>query len=100
MIIMGDDEFIRKTVTTNQQGRCFLENAFRERGWQYVPSSGNFVMLNVKDARKVFDQLMRHGVIVRPLHGYRLPEWIRITVGTTAENEKFLRMLDEVCKKG
>jgi histidinol-phosphate aminotransferase len=53
----------------------------------------NFVLLNVGDGNRVFDRLQRRGVIVRPVKSYGLPEWVRVTVGTPAQNERFLAEL-------
>jgi histidinol-phosphate aminotransferase len=61
-----------------------------------VPAVANFVMLNVGDACAVFEKLLRRKIIVRPLKGYGLPEWARITVGTMEENRKLIAALREV----
>jgi histidinol-phosphate aminotransferase len=58
----------------------------------------NFVMVNVGDGLAVFDQLLRRNIIVRPLEGYGLPEWVRISVGTMQENEKCIEALREVIR--
>jgi histidinol-phosphate aminotransferase len=92
---LADEEHIRKTVRAVAEGLAFLEGALRQRKIAFVPSRANFVLARVGDGKKVFDALLRRGVIVRPMGGYRLPEWIRVTVGTRAENEAFLRALDE-----
>jgi histidinol-phosphate aminotransferase len=93
---LADEEHIRRTVRTVDEGRDFLQAEFRTRKWEFVSSHGNFVLVHVGDGKKVFDGLLRHGVIVRPMGGYKLPAWIRVTVGTRAENETFLKALDEV----
>ena len=76
------------------RGRAYLENELRVRRLEFLPSSANFVMVNVGDGRKMFQQLMRQGVIVRPLDGYKLPSWIRVTIGTEPQNRAFLAALD------
>ncbi len=96
---LSDEEHIRRTVRVVEEGRRQLEQAFQRRQLTHVPSSGNFVLVDVGDGRRVFDLLLRQGVIVRPMQGYRLPAWIRVTVGTAAENEIFLSALDQVLKK-
>ncbi len=93
---LDDAEHIRRTVGTVAEGRRFLETELGRRGIPFVPSCANFILLRVGDGNRVFQELMRRGVIVRPMQGYRLPEWIRVTVGTGAENQTFLRALDEV----
>lgn len=91
---LSDPGHIEKTVAMVREGRALLEAGFRERKLAFVPSSANFVLVDVRDGRKVFDRLLREGVIVRPMHGYKLPGWIRVTVGKPAENQRFLESLD------
>jgi histidinol-phosphate aminotransferase len=59
-------------------------------------SHGNFLLVRVGDAAAVFDGLLREGVIVRPVAGYGLPEWLRVTIGLPAENARFLAALAKV----
>ena len=57
-------------------------------------------MVRVGDGQRVFDALQRHGVIVRPMAGYQLPGFIRISIGTPAENHRCLEALKLVVKVG
>jgi histidinol-phosphate aminotransferase len=59
----------------------------------FIPSAGNFILVRVGDGQRVFEALQQQGVIVRPMGGYQLPEWIRISIGTLAENERCLKSL-------
>jgi histidinol-phosphate aminotransferase len=68
----------------------FFEDAFRKLGLRFVPSAANFVLVHVRDGARVCAELQKLGIITRPMAGYQLPEWIRITVGTPAENERCL----------
>ena len=70
-----------------------LEAGFAELGLEFIPSQANFILAKVGDGARVFDALQRRGVIVRPVANYGLPEWIRVTVGTSAQNERLLREL-------
>ena len=54
-------------------------------GLEFVPSAANFVLVKVGQGQRVFEQLQRQGVITRPMGGYQLPEWIRISIGTPAK---------------
>jgi histidinol-phosphate aminotransferase len=74
-----------------------LERGLAELGLPTIPSAANFILARVGDGHRVFDQLQRRGVIVRPLGGYQLPEWIRISVGTPAENARCLAELGSIC---
>ncbi len=92
---LGDDEHLRKSRRSNQTGLVFLSKALRERNLEVIPSIANFVCVDVKrDSIQLFNELLREGIIVRPLASYRLPEHIRVTVGTPDENHRFLTALD------
>jgi histidinol-phosphate aminotransferase len=96
---LSDHDHIAKTVEVVKQGRKFLEDAFTKRGLEWVPSAANFVLVKVGKGQEVFQKLLQRGIIVRPMHGYKLPEWIRVTVGTAEENNQFIQALDGVLKK-
>ena len=87
---LDDDEHVRKTRANNFAGLEFFAKAFRELKLEFVPSSANFILVRVGEGQKVFEAMQKHGVIVRPMGGYQLPEWIRISVGTPQENERCL----------
>ena len=93
---MDDDEHVRKTRANNLAGLDYFERALRELRVEFVPSHANFILARVGDGSRVFDAMQRQGVIVRPMGGYQLPEWIRISVGTPAENERCLGVLKQV----
>ena len=78
------------------EGRRYLEGEFNAMGLALVPSVANFVLVKVGDGKAVFKALLRHGVIVRALSGYKFPEWVRITVGTMEQNRKCIAALREV----
>ncbi len=90
---LDDEEHVRKTRANNFAGLEFFERAFRESNLEFVPSHANFVLVRVGDGRKVFEAMQRQGVITRPMGGYQLPEWIRVSVGTPGDNERCLRAL-------
>ena len=78
------------------EGRAYLQEQFAEMQIPFVPAVANFVMVNVGDGRVVFERLVRRKIIVRPLKGYGLPEWVRITVGTMEENKKLIAALKDI----
>lgn len=90
---LDDAEHQQRTRHNNTAGLRFFERAFRELGLEYVPSAANFILVRVQEGQRVFLALQQQGVIVRPMGGYRLPEWIRISIGTPAENERCLAAL-------
>ncbi|MGF1656633.1 MAG: histidinol-phosphate transaminase [Verrucomicrobiales bacterium] len=91
---LDDDEHIQKSVSLVTEERAKLEQALAQRELEYVPSHANFVLVKVGDGDAVFKALLQKGVIVRAMRGYKLPEWIRVTVGRPHENQRFLEELD------
>jgi histidinol-phosphate aminotransferase len=96
---LDDQEFARNTVWETRKGLRRLEAGFAELGLEFVPSQANFILARVGDGKSVFEALQRRGVIVRPVANYGLPEWIRVTAGTAAQNETLLRELAGVVAK-
>jgi histidinol-phosphate aminotransferase len=90
---LADDAHIRRTKALTRQGLKFLYREFEKLGLEYVPSHANFVLVRVGKGGAVFQGLQRQGVIVRPMAGYQLPEWIRVTVGLPAENRRLVQAL-------
>jgi histidinol-phosphate aminotransferase len=90
---LDDREFLERSYELNRAGLQRLQGAFQQLGLEYVPSYGNFVLVKVGDAAGVYEQLLRAGVIVRPVDGYGLPEWLRVSIGLPEENERFLAAL-------
>ena len=90
---LDDEEHISGTRRNNAEGLRLYEDAFRELKLTFVPSSANFILVRVGDGQKVFAELQKLGVIVRPMAGYQLPEWIRISIGSPAENQRCLAAL-------
>jgi len=90
---LDDREFTEKCVRENSAGLQQLEAGFRALGREFVPSVANFIMVKVGDGARVFDALQRRGVIVRPMKSYGMPEWLRITVGSRAQNDRLLAEL-------
>ena len=93
---IGDEEHLLGSKRVVDAGRVYLENQFRAMRLKFSPSAGNFVFVNVGDGAAVFKKLLGMKIIVRPLRGYNLPEWLRITVGTMEQNEKCIAALKKV----
>src|SRR5438477_1145568 len=90
---LEDEEHLRKTKRLVDSGRAYFENEFRAMKLKFTSSAGNFVFVNVSNGPVVFKKLLAMKIIVRPLLGYNLPEWLRITVGTMEQNEKCIAAL-------
>ena len=93
---LDDHDHIAKTLAVNAEGLAFYQKAFAERALEYVPSVANFILVKVGDGDFVFSEMLKQGVIVRAMRGYKLPEWTRISIGTPAENLRALEVLDSV----
>jgi len=93
---IGDEEHVRKTVENNEAGLSYYHEEFAKRGLRYVPSVANFVLVEVGDGDRVFGEMLKQGVIVRAMRSYKLPGWVRISVGTPEQNRRCLQVLDEI----
>src|SRR5262249_44813896 len=85
---LDDEEELARRRRLNAEGRAELERILRAHGLEPAgPAVANFVYAETgEDARRLFERLLREGVIVRPLHGVGAPEAIRVTVGTSDEH--------------
>lgn len=92
---LDDEAHVLKTRAMTQEGLMHLTSCFRKLKLEFVPSSANFILVKVGRGRLVFEAMQRSGVIVRPMDPYGLPEYIRITVGTRAENRRCIKALQE-----
>jgi histidinol-phosphate aminotransferase len=95
---LDDEAHLRETKRVVDEGRRYLQEQFAEMQIPFVPAAANFVMVNVGDVCDVFQKLLQRKIIVRPLKGYGLPEWIRVSVGTMEENKKLIAALTEVIR--
>ncbi len=97
---LADVEFLKKCYELNRAGYAQLTQAFNQMGLKYLPSSGNFVLVKVGDTPNagatVNLELLKAGVIVRPVGNYGLPEWLRISIGLPQENEAFIVALKKI----
>jgi histidinol-phosphate aminotransferase len=90
---LADLDFVRASFDMNRTGMRQLTEGLKSLGLAFIPSYGNFVTFEVRDAARVFRRLLESGVIVRPLGGYGLPGHLRVTVGLESENARFLESL-------
>ena len=93
---LADEAFVARSVEVNRQGMAQLTAAFDALGLHYLPSFGNFVLVQVGDGAAVYQGLLKRGVIVRPVANYGLPQWLRVTIGLAEENDRFVAALREV----
>jgi histidinol-phosphate aminotransferase len=97
---LEDDEFVTRTYDINRAGQAQLCAAFDRLGLPYVPSFGNFVLVDFSGARhsaaEINQRLLARGFIVRPLGPYGLTGHLRITIGLEHENAAFIGALEAV----
>lgn len=93
---LADDEHLARTRSMVSDGLAYLCGAFERLGLDFVPPEANFVLVKVGEGRRMFEDLQAEGVIVRPMDGYGLPDYIRVTVGRQEENQQFVDALESM----
>jgi histidinol-phosphate aminotransferase len=96
---LDDTAHVRQTLENNAAGLIYLEQEFKRLGIDFVPSQANFILAEVGDGLQVFNDLLKLGVIVRPMGGYGLPRHVRISVGLEQENRRLVAALEQVLGK-
>ena len=96
---LDDVSHLERSRAVNRAGMRQLQEACRQLGLNWLPSVGNFLCVDVgRPGREVFLELLKQGVIVRPVDNYGLPRFLRISVGTEAENARLIEVLNAVLK--
>jgi histidinol-phosphate aminotransferase len=95
---LQDADFLGRSYRVNKEGKAQLYQAFDALKVRYVPSYGNFVLVHVGDAPRINLELLKRGVIVRPVAGDGLPEWLRVSIGLPQENTRFITALTEILR--
>lgn len=94
---LEDDKFLSDSVALNHQELGRVRQELTQRGFECLPSFGNFVTVHCKiDGAIVYQALLNHGIIVRPLHPYKLDQYLRVSIGTTEQNTRFLDTLSQI----
>jgi histidinol-phosphate aminotransferase len=95
---LDDVDHVKRSLEVNRLGIEYLQREFTRLGLEFVPSRANFILVRVGKGQEVFEQLLSQGVIVRSMAGYQFPEHVRVTVGTMAENRRFIDALEKTIK--
>ena len=94
---LDDDAFLKKTIALVHSGLDFLYGELEKLGLRYFPTQTNFFLIDMgRDAGAVFEDMLRLGVIVRPMTAYGYPNYIRINAGLPEENKRFVEALKQV----
>jgi histidinol-phosphate aminotransferase len=92
---LGDHDFVQQSFALNQAGMRSVTAGLTRLGLTFIPSAGNFVSFKMKDAAGVYQRLLKRGVIVRPIAGYGMPDYLRVSIGLESENARFLEALGQ-----
>ena len=98
---LDDEDHLKRTFDTNQEGLTYFYSELDKIGIAYIPTQANFFLVKIgREAKNVYEALLREGVIVRVMAGYGLQEYLRISVGLPGENEKCIQSLKKVLSSG
>lgn len=93
---LDDAEHVQLTLKVNREGMDYLARELHKLDLEQVPSHANFILIRVGNGNEIFQRLLVEGVIVRPMAVYALAEYIRVTVGTMDENQRFIQALKKI----
>ena len=96
---LEDEKHLGQTFDMVKEGQQFLTEGLAAMGLDVVPSVTNFLLIKVGRGKKIVQALLQKGIIVRPMDAYELPAYVRVTIGTQRQNERFLSSLNEVLKE-
>lgn len=96
---LDDADFLAESKRVNDAGMAQLMDGCRALGLDWIPSAGNFLCIRVGEAGRVFQELLRRGIIVRPVANYGMPEYLRVSIGLPEQNARFLAALAEILDK-
>lgn len=97
---IDDEQFLNKSIQTTHDGLDFLFEALGNLGLLCLPTQSNFLMIDLKtDATRIFEEMLKLGVIVRSMKSYGFDSFLRVNTGTKEENIIFIQALKKVLKK-
>jgi histidinol-phosphate aminotransferase len=96
---LHDMDFVQQTYELNQRGMQQITAGLTKLGLSYIPSYGNFISFRIGGATAMYRRLLELGVIVRPVANYDMPDYLRVSIGLEAENDKFLTALAQAIKE-
>jgi histidinol-phosphate aminotransferase len=97
---LDDKDFLKRTRRMVLEGKDFIYKELSKMGLGFQPTVANFILVDTgRDCLEVFKAMLKFGVIVRDMKQYGLRNFIRVTIGTSKENERFIRVLRKVLKE-
>ena len=97
---LQDYGHLLKTLNTNQIGLDYLYRSLEMLGLEYLPSHANFVLVRVGNGQHFVESLQRHGILVKPMQRYALPDYIRVSVGLPQQNWALIQALHQLLNPG
>jgi histidinol-phosphate aminotransferase len=94
-----EEDSLNETRRIHQEGKKYLYNELNDLGLEYVPTEANFILMRVGEATRVYEGLLKRGIIVRDMTPWKLPEHIRVTISTLENNKRFIREFSELYRK-
>jgi len=103
---LKDKKQVKRTRRMNALGKKFLYAAFQDMGLEYIPTQTNFILINLSPAcsgtrrngKKICQELLKEGIIVREMSAWGLNNYIRVTIGREEENRRFIQALKKALK--
>jgi histidinol-phosphate aminotransferase len=95
---LADEDFVARSYAANRAGMLQITQGLNDLGLTFIPSKANFVTFKVSNASLVNQQLLKSGVIVRPVANYEMPDYLRVSIGLFSENARFLEVLAQILK--
>lgn len=92
-VALSDHKYLNASVKLNSEQMAFVTDSFVSMGISFIPSIGNFVCFKVDDAMACYENLLKSGIIVRPVGNYGLPNYLRVSIGLATENQRFINAL-------
>jgi histidinol-phosphate aminotransferase len=94
---LRDDDHVNRTLNLLRTEKAFLYSELSAMGIRFIPSEANFIFIDVEmDAKSLFQEMLKRGIIVRPGDIWNLPSFIRLTIGTREQNIRFIKELKDI----
>jgi histidinol-phosphate aminotransferase len=93
LTVLEEKDFLKEIKRINQEGKRYLYKVLDDLGLEFIPTDANFILIRVGQATRVYEELLKKGIIVRDMTLWRLPDHIRVTISLPENNERFIREL-------
>ncbi|HSA32243.1 MAG TPA: histidinol-phosphate transaminase [bacterium] len=95
---LEDTDYLRRSIETNRKGKEYFYAELRRMELEFLPSQGNFLLVRVGGGEtggaECYENLLREGIIIRPVNNYGFPDWIRISIGLPEQNQRCIAALE------